>query len=78
MKKSEDWNYSISRIKHYGFYLFRPTAERVPNTRIWPVLPLGWQISDYAMTRMRLSVLRDSVTINKVLERFGTAEKVKR
>lgn len=78
MKKSEDWNYSISRMKHYGFYLFRPTADRVPNIRIWPVLPLGWQISDYAMTRMRLSVLRDSVTINKVMERFGNVEKIKR
>ncbi|WPU91440.1 hypothetical protein SNE25_19160 [Mucilaginibacter sabulilitoris] len=75
MKKSDDWNYSLSRIKNYGFYQFRPTAERVPNTSIWPVLPLGWQISDYAMTRMRVSILRDSSTINKVLARFGTAGK---
>jgi len=71
MKKSDDWNYSFSRIKHYGFYLFRPTAEQVPNVNIWPVLPLGWQISDYAMTRMRVSVLRDSIVINKLLGGFG-------
>ncbi|MDN3549154.1 hypothetical protein [Mucilaginibacter aquaedulcis] len=71
MKKSDDWNYSFSRMKHYGFYLFRPTAEQVPNVNIWPVLPLGWQISDYAMTRMRVSVQRDSTVINKVMAGFG-------
>lgn len=74
MKKSDGWNYSLSQIKHYGYYQFRPTAEQVPNSRIWPILPLGWQISDYAMTRMQLSVLKDSVAINKVLARFGTAK----
>lgn len=71
MKKSEDWNYSLSRIKHYGFHLFRPMAEQVPNTRIWPVLPLGWQISDYAMTRMRVSVQGDTSAINKIMACFG-------
>ena len=75
MKKSEDWNYSLSRIKHYGFHLFRPMAEQVPNTRIWPVLPLGWQISDYAMTRMRISVQEDTAAINKIMASFGIPPK---
>ena len=75
MKKSDGWNYSLSRIKHYGYYSFQPTAEQVPNTSIWPVLPLGWQISDYAMARMQISVLKDSAAINKVLVRFGSGRK---
>ncbi|MDB4924143.1 hypothetical protein [Mucilaginibacter sp.] len=77
MKKADGWNYSLSRINHYGFYQFRPTAENLPNTRIWPVLPLGWQMSEYAMTKMRISVLRDSSAIDKVLARFGMVRKKK-
>jgi hypothetical protein len=76
-KKADGWNYSVSRTRHYGFYLFRPTAERLPNTSIWPVLPLGWQMSEYAMTKMRISVLRDSSSIDKVLARFGMVRKKK-
>jgi hypothetical protein len=75
MKKADGWNYSLSRINHYGFYRFRPTAEHLPNTRIWPVLPLGWQMSEYAMTKMRISVLRDSSAIDKILARFGIVRK---
>jgi hypothetical protein len=75
MKKSDGWNYSLSKMKHYGFYLFKPTTDQVPNTSIWPVLPLGWQISDYAMNRMQVSVLRDSAEINRVLARFGIVRK---
>jgi len=74
-KKADGWNYSFSRIKHYGFYQFRPTAERLPNTNIWPVLPLGWQMSEYAMTKMRINVSRDSSAIDKVLARFGMVRK---
>ncbi|MDB5031962.1 hypothetical protein [Mucilaginibacter sp.] len=77
MRKADGWNYSFSRINHYGFFQFRPTAENLPNTRIWPVLPLGWQMSEYAMTKMRISVLRDSSTIDKVLARFGMVKKMK-
>jgi hypothetical protein len=75
MKKSDGWNYSLSKMKHYGFYLFKPTTDQVPNTSIWPVLPLGWQISDYAMNRMQVSVLRDSAEINRMLARFGIVRK---
>ena len=74
-KKADGWNYSLSRIKHYGFYLFRPTAERLPNTSIWPVLPLGWQMSEYAMTKMRINALRDSSAIDKILARFEIVRK---
>jgi hypothetical protein len=75
MKKADGWNYSFSRIKNYGFYQFRPTSERLPNTNIWPVLPLGWQMSEYAMTKMRISVLRDSSAIDKILAHFGKVRK---
>ncbi|HTD40855.1 MAG TPA: hypothetical protein VK671_09560, partial [Mucilaginibacter sp.] len=74
-KKADGWNYSFSRIKHYGFYLFRPTGERLPNTSIWPVLPLGWQMSEYAMTKMRINALRDSSVIDRILARFEIVRK---
>jgi hypothetical protein len=77
MKKADGWNYSLSRIKHYGFYILRPTDEHLPNTNIGPVLPLGWQMSEYAMTKMRISVLRDSSAIDKILAQFGMVRKKK-
>jgi hypothetical protein len=39
------------------------------------VLPLGWQMSEYAMSKMRISVLRDSSAIDKILARFGIVRK---
>jgi hypothetical protein len=75
MKRADGWNYSLSRIKHYGYYLFRPTAEHLPNTNIWPVLPLGWQMSEYAMTKTRINALRDSSAIDKILARFEMVRK---
>jgi hypothetical protein len=75
MKRADGWNYSLSQIKHYGYYLFRPTAEHLPNTSIWPVLPLGWQMSEYAMTKIRINALRDSSAIDKILARFEMIRK---
>jgi len=74
-KRADGWNYSLSQVNHYGFFLFRPTAERLPNTNISPVLPLGWQMSEYAMTKMRINVSRDSSAIDNVLAHFGMVRK---
>jgi len=75
MRKSDGWNYSLSRVKHYGYYLFRPTAEQLPNARIWPVLPLGWQMSEYAMTKLRFNAQRDSSAIDQILAKFDIVRK---
>jgi hypothetical protein len=75
MRKSDGWNYSLSRVKHYGFYLFRPTAEQLPNANIWPVLPLGWQMSEYAMTKLRFNAQRDSSAIDQILAKFDVIRK---
>jgi len=75
MKKADGWNYSLSRMKHYGYYMLRPATGQIPNTGIWPVLPLGWQISDYAMEKMQISISGDSTAIDKVLARFGMVRK---
>jgi len=76
-KKSDGWNYSFSRLKHYGFYQFRPTDERLPKANLSPVLPLGWQMSEYAMTKLRFNALRDSSAIDQVLACFEMYRKKK-
>jgi hypothetical protein len=76
-KKADGWNYSYSRLKHYGFYQFRPTDERLPKSTLSPVLPLGWQMSEYAMTKLRFNVLRDTSAIDQVLTCFGISRKKK-
>ncbi|MDO3628208.1 hypothetical protein [Mucilaginibacter sp. BT774] len=77
-KKADGWNYSFSRLKHYGFYQFRPTDERLPKSTLSPVLPLGWQMSEYAMTKLRFNVSRDSSSIDQVLDCFGMSRKKKK
>ena len=76
-KKADGWNYAFSRLKHYGFYQFRPTDERLPKSTLSPVLPLGWQMSEYAMTKLQFNVSRDSSAIDQVLACFEISRKKK-
>ncbi|PTR01451.1 hypothetical protein C8P68_101685 [Mucilaginibacter yixingensis] len=76
-KKADGWNYSYAQLKHYGFFQFRPTDDKLSRNTLSPVLPLGWQMSEYAMTKLRLNVSRDSSTIDHVLACFGMTRKKK-
>jgi hypothetical protein len=54
-KKSD----SISKItairNGYEYYSIAPTREKI-KSKVWPVLPIGWQISDDALEQMQISV----------------------
>lgn len=45
---------NIDNYFHYQYDQLRPSALCISNFK--PVLPLGWQISDYALTQMRSSL----------------------
>lgn len=62
----DDRNRDLANDKHYGYFNIFPSDEAVPG-KIYPVLPLGWQISDYALTQMRLSAVRHPI-IRKVIK----------
>jgi hypothetical protein len=45
---------NIDAYYHYHYYQLRPVGVCVDNFK--PVLPLGWQISDYALDQMESSL----------------------
>ncbi|MGM9476161.1 hypothetical protein ACS5PU_07015 [Pedobacter sp. GSP4] len=57
--KNDNWKYNK----------IQPTLERIEGN--WPVLPLGWQISDNALKVMRKSISDQRAKIDTVLSVFG-------
>ncbi|MFD0765828.1 hypothetical protein ACFQZI_13280 [Mucilaginibacter lutimaris] len=51
-------NYALAKRKGYGYLEIRPTAQPIGGVgkKLWPVLPLGWQISDFALEQMATSL----------------------
>jgi len=54
--------------KNHTYYSVTPgiLPISVGKKVIWPVLPLGWQISDYALTEMRQSAAKDDRIKNMI------------
>ncbi|MDB5141860.1 MAG: hypothetical protein JWQ66_573 [Mucilaginibacter sp.] len=48
------------------YHKIQPTRQLQPIHGVWPVYPLGWQISSEALTSMRLSLAKDT-NVNNVL-----------
>ncbi|MEB0261616.1 MULTISPECIES: hypothetical protein [unclassified Mucilaginibacter] len=64
----EGQNYARAIRRGYTYTQIRPTNEAIGNTgeKIWPVLPLGWQISDFALDQMQKSLVK-----NKEIKQVG-------
>lgn len=77
--KADSTNYALSKREGYRYYSIRPTREEIMyrGRRIAPVLPLGWQISDYALQEMAASAKAKKQTgFDSVLVAIGlTARK---
>ncbi|QPH40912.1 hypothetical protein [Pedobacter endophyticus] len=58
------------RNKKYSYNKIQPTSELIGGN--WPVLPLGWQISDNALKVMKKSINDQRPKIDKILSVFGT------
>lgn len=67
--KAEEINRNHYNKLPYSYVLFRP--ELVAGNHIWPILPLGWQISDYALNAMAKSAEKYPSKLDSVYARFG-------
>nr|WP_068891104.1 hypothetical protein [Pedobacter panaciterrae] len=57
------------RDENWSYNKIQPTREMVAGN--WPVLPLGWQISDHALEVMKKSIRDQTAKIDNVLSVFG-------
>lgn len=57
-------NKSFAFRKNYGYTQIMPEMIAVGTSRrVWPVLPLGWQISDFALEQMQKSVAKNKEAV---------------
>jgi hypothetical protein len=63
-------NWTAVENKNCSYYKITPDILPiiVQKKVIWPVLPLGWQISDYALTEMRQSAAKDKQIKNLITQ----------
>jgi len=59
-----------NKMKNWSYNKIQPTREMIAKN--WPVLPLGWQISDEALEVMKKSLHDQKAKIDTVLLAFGT------
>jgi len=67
-KKADSVNYIDTSSYHYNYFSLRP--EQLPVDSFQPALPLGWQISDYGLKEMLLSLHNERDTIDKILKKI--------
>jgi hypothetical protein len=52
-----------------------PKDVKIRNGRVHPILPLGWQISDYALEVMQSTVKRKQSSIDTIKQMFDASFK---
>lgn len=67
-KKADSVNYIDTSAYHYNYFFLRPLQLQVDHFQ--PALPLGWQISDYGLTEMLLSLQKETPAINAILKKI--------
>ncbi|MGZ3776091.1 MAG: hypothetical protein ACXVI9_00445 [Mucilaginibacter sp.] len=67
--KAEEINRNHYNKLPYSYVLFRP--DLVAGNHVWPILPLGWQISDYALNAMATSAQEYPSKLDTVYAKFG-------
>jgi hypothetical protein len=64
--KADLTNQELAKQKGWKYYKMTPTDLKIDNGRIHPILPLGWQISDYALDLMLASVKRKGSSLDEI------------
>lgn len=83
-RKSIDGQFSFAKEKSFNAYLIKPSIIKIAkHQNSWPVLPLGWQISDDALLTMEMSATSHNTEIDKILaifkpHMFPRVQKIKR
>jgi hypothetical protein len=68
--KAEKNSQAIALRDSLPHFSMQPEDTKIGDGSIHPVLPLGWQISDYALDMMQASVRRDRSAIGQIIGLF--------
>lgn len=72
--KADTINRYLAQKNNWNYYSINPVVKRI-TSNVWPVLPLGWQISDYALQQMEVNILDPKSPIYQVLSAFPTYQR---
>lgn len=67
--KADEVNRILSIKNGWCYYKLTPDEQKIHG--VWPVLPLGWQISDDALAEMHESIKKQQPYIDMILDVFG-------
>lgn len=70
--KAEAINLDSAKIYHWRYFQMAPMDAKIKQGNIHPILPLGWQISDYALEMMQATAQRDTSALIMVVNLFKT------
>lgn len=65
-KRADSVNHIFSKRDSVGYHTILPTNEDI-HKEINPVLPLGWQISKFALSKMQFSATRKCAEMDSIL-----------
>jgi len=68
--KAETINRLLAEENNWNYFSVNPRVLKIKTRNVWPVLPLGWQISDYALEQMVLSVTTSNSGLQPILQQF--------
>ena len=68
--KADSINRFLAQRNNWNYFSINPTIKKIKVANVWPVLPLGWQISDYALEQMVLSVIDSKSLVYSVMAEF--------
>ncbi|MET3115682.1 hypothetical protein AAKU52_003434 [Pedobacter sp. CG_S7] len=68
--KADSINRFLAQKNNWNYFSINPTIKKIKVANVWPVLPLGWQISDYALEQMALSVNDSKSLLYTILAEF--------
>ena len=67
--KADTINRFLAQKNNYNYFSINPRVVKIKDN-VWPVLPVGWQISDYALQQMQLSIVQNQPILDSITRQF--------
>ncbi|WP_432709989.1 hypothetical protein [Pedobacter sp.] len=71
--KADTINRFLAKRNNWNYFSINPRVVKIKEN-VWPVLPIGWQISDYALQQMQLSIIKNQPVLDSITRQFQAPE----
>ncbi|MBG6236022.1 hypothetical protein IWX76_002603 [Pedobacter sp. CAN_A7] len=68
--KADTINRYLAQENNWNYFSISPRVVKIRDN-VWPVLPVGWQISDYALQQMQLSLYSHQPVMDSILRQIS-------